>query len=402
MKNFLKYKFSLLLLTCTLLFSCVEQIDIKSISTVERSLVVECLITDELKTQEVILTKTFSFEEDKPMPETNASITVVGDNSKAYNFREISPGNYISDTPFLAEPNVSYHLEIQTNDGTNYISKRTVLTQKTKIEKVYASRETNMEGTDGISIFVDSKDPTGNSRYYRYEYEETYKIIAPYYTVLDFVITQDFFPYQHAILQKTTEQQICFNTDYSNSIIQTETSNLTQDVVSKFMVRFIPQYNPIISYRYSILVKQYVQSMEAYTYFNTLKKISSSQSLLSQKQPGFIAGNMYCEDKPNNKVIGFFEVSSVSTKRMFFNYSEYFIDEPLPHYFATCDFIAPTIYPFPPDSEDPPLLYKLIKSEDVKFYKFNEGSISKPYVTVTAACGDCTKLGTNVKPDFWE
>jgi len=74
--------------------------------------------------------------------------------------------------------------------------------------------------------------------------------------------------------------------------------------------------------RYSIFVKQYVQNFAAHTFYQTLKDISGSESILSQTQPGFFAGNIKSDDNPNEKVIGFFDVSSVSNKRIFFNFSD--------------------------------------------------------------------------------
>ena len=51
--------------------------------------------------------------------------------------------------------------------------------QTIEIEDVYAERIINENNSEGMAIFVDSFDPTGNSRYYRYELEETYRVIAP-------------------------------------------------------------------------------------------------------------------------------------------------------------------------------------------------------------------------------
>ena len=88
----------------------------------------------------------------------------------------------------------------------------------------------------------------------------------------------------------------------------------------------------MIRNRYSILVKQYVQSLAAHTYYETLKEISDNGSILSQTQPGFFRGNISSVDNPREKVIGFFEVSSYSEKRIFFNFSDLFPKTPAPEY----------------------------------------------------------------------
>jgi hypothetical protein len=55
-----------------------------------------------------------------------------------------------------------------------------------------------------------------------------------------------------------------------------------------------------------------------------LKELSGSDGILSQNQPGFFFGNIKSVENPNEKVIGYFEVSSVSSQRIFFNYEDVF------------------------------------------------------------------------------
>ena len=62
----------------------------------------------------------------------------------------------------------------------------------------------------------------------------------------------------------------------------------------------------------------YTQNLESYTYHNTLKKITEAGNVLSPTQPGFVVGNITSTTNPKIKTIGFFEVSSVTSKRIFF------------------------------------------------------------------------------------
>jgi hypothetical protein len=144
------------------------------------------------------------------------------------------------------------------------------------------------------------------------------------------------------------------------------------------------------------LVKQYVQSQEAYAFYRTLNDLSGSESILSQNQPGFINGNVFSSDNANEKVIGFFEVSSVSSKRIFINRDDFdLIDYTSPPYEVECEEIAPPLNQ----------LLETIQSGNLIFY-YNNNGIPRlpggPYVMVPSKCGDCTKIGTNIVPDFWE
>jgi hypothetical protein len=187
----------------------------------------------------------------------------------------------------------------------------------------------------------------------------------------------------------------------SNSIIQTTTTDLLEDRVSKFAIRNISVYIAIISHRYSILVKQYVQSLEAFTYYDILGQLSGSGSLFSQIQPGFINSNIFSTEDRNEKVLGFFEISSVTEQRIYFNYEDFFPNEDLPPYFIDCRTSTPLIQKGTPPSTP---LKDGIEAGILKYFAENNPPAPNegPYFVVPTACGDCTVLGTNVKPEFWE
>jgi len=403
MQNKSIYKNIIFILIGLLLNQCVEPIDIDT-TILEDAMVIEATITNEYKFQKIRLTRSFNFTDDSPGNETNANVTIIDDLNETYPFREESPGNYISTSKFMAEPNKKYQLQITTSNGKVYNSQISELPNTTSIDNLFVTSKTDNLGNKKISILVDSYDATSSSKYYRYEYEETYKIIAPKWNSLDMVADM-LPPYQISFVKKTEEQQVCYQTELSNSIIQTETNDLSEDRVSKFEVRSIPINNPIIAHRYSILVKQYVQSLASYTYYKTLNKQSSNENLFSSNQPGFIRGNVFSIDNPNELVIGYFEITSVSSKRLFFNFKDIYPEEPLPPYFSGCNSSAPSTKTFP---GEPSQLAEGINSGRVKYYAKNPNYPNPlnlkagPYLVVSVECGDCTQLGSNVVPDFWE
>ena len=388
--------------------SCVEPFEIETM-TFEDALVIEATITNELKYQNINLTRTFEFEEDGPSAETNATVKIVDDVQNIYNFEETTPGKYISTSVFSAVSNRTYQLTINTSNGRVYTSQPIQLTQITQISDIVALR--NTDDIDRVSIYVNSFDPSGNSRYYRYEYEETYIIVPPFFSPLDVIILSDVPPFtvntSVTTAPRAQEERFCFNTLFNNNIIQTQTTSLFEDRVSQFPIHSISRNNPILRDRYSILVKQYVQSLEAFTYYKVLNELSGSESILSQNQPGFINGNLTSIDNPDEKVLGFFEIASVSSKRLFFNYRDIFPDGNRPFYFAKCgteDLESPLLV----DENDPnisPLINKII-SDTIKHFEtnfdfFGEIDEKQPYRMTNRACGDCTVFGTNIKPDFW-
>ena len=391
------YQFFTIIVLSVVMHSCIETFEDFKTETFESALVIEATITNELKKQEILLSRTFALEEDGPSPESNAEVKVIDDLQNEYIFQEADSGRYVSTIAFNAEPNRIYKLSIKTADGRSYTSDQTQLTQATQIDNLYAVREFNQDGIEGVSILVDSFDPAGNSKFYRYEYEETYKIVAPKYVPFEIVFHEGSRVNFDRVI-RVEQEKICYNTVVSNSIILTSTTNLTEDRVSQFPVRFLSRENYIISHRYSILVKQFVQSREAFVYYEALQKFSQLENLFSENQPGFFNGNVFSENNRDEKVIGFFDVSSVNLRRMYFNYSDFFPNEDSLPFAINCGFVAPELISFGGNTP----LFDHIRS-GFQYFSVNEGDRYGlgPFLLVQRECGDCTALGKTEIPDFW-
>src|SRR5690606_6998742 len=144
-------------------------------------LVVESTITDEWKPQIVKLSRTSTLENTDLLIENGASVTVVGSNGESYNFsQDSSTGFYVSNQPFRAQTAIGYTLEIVDRDGKRYTSSPVTLPPTVEMDQVYAEPIVQAaENKDGVQVLVNTEDLTGNAKYFRYEYEETYKIVAP-------------------------------------------------------------------------------------------------------------------------------------------------------------------------------------------------------------------------------
>jgi hypothetical protein len=394
--------------------SCVDEIPLET-DSFESVLVIEATITNENKQQEILLSRSFMFDSIS-VQESGATVKVIDDAMNTYTFLETEPGVYKSQSPFAALPNRNYNLSVVAS-GSEYGSSEMQLTQPTTIDNLYFERDFNENGIEGVSVYIDSYDPTENSKFYRHEYEETYKIIAPLYSPEELISNGVVFPILPAnqpnfnsiqelmdflvtIQLRPEQEQICYNTIASNTIIVTNTNDLLEDRLDKYRVHFVGRDNSEIMYRYSILVRQFVQSLEAHAFYETLKSQSISESVFSETQSGFLQGNVFSENDATQKVIGFFEVTSFDSKRVFFNYADLFVDEDLPPYYVVCDdFFKPDILTVDPLSgiwTGSPLVQAI---NDGFQYFDNEGD--PPYRLVLNVCGDCTNLGSNEIPDFW-
>lgn len=399
----IRNRYFLLVTICSTLLttSCIETFE-TTFEDFESAIVVEATITDKLEQQRVFLTRTFEFEDDGPSPETNASVRVEGGGNVIV-FEESTPGLYLSTQAFAAQPNIDYQLRIDTQNGRSYSSNQMTLTQTTQIDDLRAERITNDLGEEGVVILVDSFDPTGNSVNYRYQYEETFKIIAPFWTPDDLEkarpdeATQ---PCDVKVVVDEKSEETCFSSDFSNAIIQTSTRDLAEDRVSDFEVRFINRNNYIISHRYSVLVRQFVQSNEAFTFYETLNEFSGNESFFSETQPGFLEGNISSDSNEDEKVLGYFDVASVVERRIFFNYEDLFPGEELPPYVDPCVPNAPELA-----RGAPPVcvLSTLVENDLVRLLGNNDtpADMEGPYFVAPRVCGDCSEIGKAEIPEFW-
>ncbi len=396
-------KAGLLHITLFLLFlfpvACTEPFEIETVNY-ESVLVVECTITNEMKRQVVKLSQTSALENSGVLIENNASVTVSGNNGDSFNFeQDTETGYYLSDQPFSAQLGISYTLNITTQNGKRYTSSAVIIPQAVEIGEVYAERFVNpTEDKDGIQVMVDTEDPTGKAKYFRYDYEETYKITAPYPTHYNAEII-NYNPqngtYQ-VLLTNIEPEEICYSSERSTGIVQTSTNELNENRVFRFPIRYLSTEDPKIQTRYSILVKQYVQSVEAYTFYKIVKELGSVESLLSQGQPGYVAGNIVSETNPDEKVLGFFEASAMTSKRIYFNYEDFGIEEP--PYFEDCD-VLQLDYRLNNEPNERETIYTYITYYNYQVLSVAQGTI---YRLVKPECGLCTTFSSNIRPDFWE
>lgn len=399
---------------------CVEAFDAET-QIFEGVLVIDALITDEEKQHQVLLSRARPFEQDSLINESNARVKVQGSDGNTYDFQEIKNGKYQSVSVFGAKQNTSYQLEITTADGKSYLSEMVLTPNEVEIDNIYFEPETNAADEDGVAVYLDTGSSTIDSKFLRYDYEETYKIIAPNYDPFEFEIIDDVAcidgdAFEVIIKERVEQQKVCFGTNTSTAVIQVSTDALSENTLSRFPIRIINKNDFIISHRYSILVRQHSQTLESFSYFEDLDAFSSSESVFTDTQAGFLAGNIKSISNSDEKVIGYFQVNSVNKKRVFFNYSDLFPEEPLPEYPINCNnFSNPRLIPERYhctegsygvcDGNCTSPLIQAIKANLVVFSAEVEGqtfeALVAPYYTKPRACGDCTVLGSNVKPDFW-
>lgn len=386
--------------------SCVETFEAEDLGY-ERLLVVEGIVTNTMQHQQIILSNTTPLDTVLNIPERGASVQVRASDGRTYAFSEIEAGTYQSVEAFAAESGIGYHLEITTLEGDQLSSDVCHISNNPGIDAVYAGTESDANGNEEMVIYVDAIGTSEDVTYYRYEYEETYQLIAPRWAPFDFVVINDVFPnFEVGLVPRTREEQVCYDTQRSTEIIQAATQGLRENRLLQFPVRRLAKDDYKITHRYSLLVKQFTQSADAYAFYEKLNDFSSVTNLFSTIQPGRLEGNVRSNSGGGLDAIGYFEVASVSSSRFFVNYDDVFDESPMIIYPINCEPLgSPPL--FSPGSHPMGIttspLIDAIQAGVIKFVAENQypGDGEGPYFTTTTPCGDCNAFGTNIKPEFW-
>jgi hypothetical protein len=344
----------------------------------ENILVIDGLITDQEGPHMVRLSRSYSFDENYPDPEENAVVTILDEDQNSFLFTEDSPGKYLSSPGLKGLLGKSYKLVVVTADDT-YESDWVRLNRVPEIDSVtYTFEERPVTAPDqslyGIQVRVNTHDEANDTRYYRWEWTETWEIITP--------IKSSLYP----------DEERCWKTTQSSLISIGTSEHLTNDVVEEQPLYFISAGTNKLRIRYSSLISQYSMSREAYSYWKSLQDITQNTGTLFDPTPAAVTGNMYCTDDPEKPVLGIFQASAVTQMRIFIDRGEIPAFLNIPSGYSFCSF------------------YETADSVEIAYYAEHGFPFVDQYIngdtefflySNSEACFRCTLAGSNMKPDFW-
>lgn len=394
----------LYILITLILSSCIEPFDFSSITT-DKNLVVRAILTNEVKFHTIELSNTVPIDATEINKEKNATVNVIDSAGNVYNFKDSGQGIYTSTVAFAIIPNITYTLKIKTNDGRTYSSTPEKLPQLSKIENITANVEKNIEGKSLITFKANSNGSNPKGSYYRFEYEETYKIKPLIWNTRTINVLSAVNPFQFELVTKDPNiygTGFCYPTKQSKNILLTETKTLSSNQISNFTIREIPEDSYFVGIRYSILLKQYTLNKNTYDFYSLLNTFSNPDDIFSQTQVGKIPSNITSDTNPTgDQVIGFFEVSTITSKRFFFN-REDITSEKFMNYIdvqVICN-EEELRQPEVENSGNSPLL-NLLNNDYIFYAEPLIPPANAPYILIPKPCGDCSDLGSPIQPEFW-
>ncbi len=384
-----------------LVYSCIEPYNIHSIKY-EKAMVVEGRLTSEYKAHYIKLSYTRPVDEMENVPISNAQVWVQGSDNSKIDFTETSPGLYQSDK-FAGIPGISYQLFFITSDGNKYQSNIQELIASPPIDSIYQEYvEKPVKNTNkiykGIQFFIDTHSDSDKTKYFKYEWEETYEVRSQFPSEFEFFSNPD------TAIYREKPVHICYASGRSSAIEVGTTINLTENRLIKMPVRYLTDESDHLRYAYSILVKQFVISGEAYSFYREIVKNNTENGSLFDKQLGAVVGNIQNVEDPFETVLGFFEVSGVSEKRIFVKITDLDKRFPWPKPNNPCSSDMLIIHEdFVPS--DTLRLYVIGLGYNIVTASYCVGSSWCPYYlyfeVAPKYCTDCRSRGPIEKPDFW-
>jgi hypothetical protein len=370
---------ALLLITLCFSLGCKQTYQPPTIANPPDYLVVEGFINTNPGDSTVFnLSRTVKLDTNLYAPETGATVTVEGSDNSSQKLNEIAIGTYRAILPGL-NYSTSYRLHIVTASGKQYASDYVTLVPGPPIDSISWRRLENPPNT-GIQIYANTHDPQNATHYYRWDYTETWEFHSPYVANVQYVPGIGIVPYYN----NTTS--VCWHTRQATSIVLGTSAQLSQDLIYEAPVVLVPFNSQQITVRYSILVKQYGLTKDAFAWWQLLQKNTEQIGSIFGVQPSANKGNIHCLTDTAEQVLGFVSGGGVRSQRIFitnaqvqpWDYVSGCIDEKIANDPDSLKFWIGIGF-LPWASEYPPPI------------------VHMSYKT----CVDCTLTGTNIRPSFW-
>lgn len=372
-----------------MLLGCIEPINLENRKS-DRTLVVEGYISNLFKQHQISISTSTPLNQKLFFPEEGAEVWIQEGSGARIQLNEESPGIYKT-ILYAGKPGTSYKLFINTKNGEKYSSDEVLLRGGTTIEKVSTNYLYDEKlAAQGFQITLDTQDPENKTKYYRWEYEETYEIKTPYPSNFEWVGG-------NVVRHRIVPVNVCWASDTSKNILIHTTEGQAADKVTAFPIKFVREDSYAMNIKYSILIRQLALNEASYFMWKNLKEVNETQGSLSDLQPGTVEGNIHSLDSKNKAALGYFDAVGEDEKRIFLTDND----------FKDQGFIPPKYLPQCIDRET----YKVPVTEIGAFmetYKSEleiyEASGVNPATMhlLPKACCNCTDLGTNIKPVFWE
>lgn len=362
-------------------FACKEPYEPTIISSSESYLVVEGTLNAGAGATTIRLTRTFKLDDTASLrAELNANVMVEGKDNTTRPLVMSGDGFYTNSNLNLTF-NQEYRLRIITSNGKEYLSEYVMAKKVPPIDSIGF-----VQDDKGVTVLLNTHDDTNNTRYYLWDFDETWQINTYYYSK---------YKYVNGVVEERTpadDVSTCWKYDTFSSILIGSSASLQSDNIYRAPITNIGNGSEKLAVRYSILVRQYALDKKGYEFYEMMKKNTESLGTIFDAQPSEIRGNIHCTSDPGELVIGYVNASTIEEKRFFISKTE------LQGWFFYQDCEKSDIRNDPDSIE---AAYTIGLSIFEAIYSTTAPVIVR-WDVARAPCVDCTRRGGSlIRPSYW-
>lgn len=358
-----------------LIYSCVEPFSPPEVNDDQGYLVVDGFLNVGSDTSRIELSHTQNTNATLAVTkESRAKVVVEQENGETYPFVEKGSGSYFL-PPQTFSKLVKYRLRIKTLSGREYLSDFVVVKDTPPIDGIAGKYDARQ---NAMVMQVNTHDATNNTRFYRWKFEETWEYRAANYSALEVITNADG---EREIISRRQDINVCWRTLKSANILLGSTIKLSQDIIKDLPLTTVPVSTNKLYIKYSILIKQYGLTQDAFEYWTSLAKTTEGTGSLFDPLPSQITGNIKNTADGQELVFGYFSASVEQKKRIFLT--------PGLGIYPRC--IDPDTLTLDEAKETSSLLLNTVG------IRFDSVLVASDY------CADCrVQGGVTTKPSFWE
>ena len=302
-------KIAILILSIICFSRCVEEIPFKT-QTGDDLLVVNGGFNDPEEAPEIILQKTAAYGS-PPRSVLGATITVKNSIGETASYNEKGDGKYVLESKILrGVAGESYAVEIVLPNGKVYESEPEVMPASVKPDSIFwdfgTETVTNQGGSktiDVVNLFVSTAlKAEGKEAFLRWRMDDAFEFTTltecnPFKTVETCYFSKQINP-----------QQIQVISSKDAAVARTNKTCIGYEPIA-------PAYTFLDRHYFTLY--QHAISNRAFDYWQKVNTIANQNGSIFDKVPAAIKGNMFNKNDKKEQVLGYFEVSSMSIKRLF-------------------------------------------------------------------------------------
>ena len=314
-------------------------------------------------------------EADMPLGVTVMVESESGETVSAYALEE-EPGVYEADTREL-DMDVKYRLFISVPGRGEYVSEFKPVMISPPIDEITWSIAPD---STYANIEVTTHNTEEGKLYCKWNFTENWESNSVFVPFLEYIPSSN--NIRDLTQQEQYERRYCFSEAVSNEVCVANTERLSENLISKYVLKQIANTDTRVNGLYAITVTQKALDKEAYQYWETLKKNMGETGGLFSAQPSEYRGNIRSLTNADEIVLGYTSVSTTHTVRQF-------IDWKSEQLFKTdCDYII---------LDGDILLYHYYSLGYRPVFRVEDEGMFWSQLK----CVDCRSYSNSTKPGFW-